>query len=220
LDNYPRHIALAFADGSTGLYNLGAPEGGKFVFLSQPAHSETVFDCQFKPGVPDIFATASNDGSLRIWDLSTMECLNDFTSTEVLYAASWCPGDEDEHRIVTASITGALTIWDTKEAKIICRFLHHNGPSYRIRWNPCDPNLICSTSADMTAVVFQARDPANPTAPGHVLRRYQHPNMVYGCDWSRFSKNLLATGCHDGAVRVFDTSSTDARALHTFIGHR
>jgi WD40 repeat protein len=101
LDNYPRHIALAFADGSTGLYNLGAPEGGKFVFLSQPAHSETVFDCQFKPGAPDIFATASNDGSLRIWDLSTMECLNDFTSTEVLYAASWCPGDEDEHRIVT-----------------------------------------------------------------------------------------------------------------------
>jgi hypothetical protein len=103
---------------------------------------------------------------------------------------------------------------------MICRFRHHNGPSYRIRWNPCDPNLICSTSADMTAVVFQARDPANPTAPGHVLRRYQHPNMVYGCDWSRFSKNLLATGCHDGAVRVFDTSSTDARALHTFIGHR
>ena len=131
-----------------------------------------------------------------------------------------CPGDEDENRVVTASISGQSTIWDVKDGKVISRFRHHAGPSYRVAWNPLDANVICSTSADMSAVVFQARDPTNPSAPGSVLRKYIHPNMVYGCSWRRFNKNLLATGCHDGTVRIFDTSSQGGRPIQSFTGHR
>jgi WD40 repeat protein len=212
-----KHYMLAFGDGTTGVYDLAIQA---FVFLSQPAHSDTVFDCQYKPSSPDILATVSNDGALKVWTTDNLECQTVLQGPDVLYALSWCPGDEDEHRLITCSVSGQCVIWDSKVGKILSRFRHHNGPSYRVRWNPSDANLICSTSVDMTAVVFNARDPNHPASPGQVVRKYIHPNMVYGCDWNLFNKNLLATGCHDGGVRVFDVSTTDGRPTHTFRGHR
>jgi hypothetical protein len=39
-------------------------------------------------------------------------------------------------------------------------------------------------------------------------RRYPHDGAVYGAAWSAFEKNMFASACHDGAVRVFDLVRT------------
>ena len=33
---------------------------------------ETIFDCKFKPESPDLLATASFDGTIKVWDVNTM----------------------------------------------------------------------------------------------------------------------------------------------------
>jgi len=36
-------------------------------------HIETIFDCQFHPDNPDALATASFDGTVKIWDMTTLK---------------------------------------------------------------------------------------------------------------------------------------------------
>ena len=36
---------------------------------------ETIFDCKFKPESPDLLATASFDGTIKVWDVNTMNAV-------------------------------------------------------------------------------------------------------------------------------------------------
>jgi len=45
----------------------------------------------------------------------------------------------------------------------------------------------------------------------------KHPGTVYGVAWSPFNKNLLATGCKDGSVRIWDITSQTV--VHNLTGH-
>ena len=36
-------------------------------------HIETIFDCKFKPDNPNLLATASFDGTIKVWDINTLE---------------------------------------------------------------------------------------------------------------------------------------------------
>lgn len=42
---------------------------------------------------------------------------------------------------------------------------------------------------------------------GTVERVYTHPGALFGCDWCPGHVNIIATGCQDRNVRVFDVSS-------------
>lgn len=39
-------------------------------------HLETIFDCQFKPENCDLLATASFDGTVKVWNVDTMEAVS------------------------------------------------------------------------------------------------------------------------------------------------
>lgn len=42
---------------------------------------------------------------------------------------------------------------------------------------------------------------------GTVERVYTHPGALFGCDWCPGHVDIIATGCQDRNVRVFDVSS-------------
>ncbi|CAN0515647.1 unnamed protein product, partial [Ectocarpus sp. 12 AP-2014] len=44
---------------------------------------------------------------------------------------------------------------------------------------------------------------------GTVYRVYTHPDALFGCNWCPTHENVIATGCKDGKVRVFDCSWTN-----------
>lgn len=61
-------------------------------FLSQ-GHVETIFDCKFKPDDPNILATASFDGTIKVWDINTLTAVYTSPGNEgVVYSLSWAPG--------------------------------------------------------------------------------------------------------------------------------
>ncbi|GFX03951.1 WD repeat-containing protein 17 [Trichonephila clavipes] len=57
-------IVCLFFDGGVGVYNL---RNSSWDFLKNMGHLETIFDCQFKPDDPDLLATASFDGTVKVW---------------------------------------------------------------------------------------------------------------------------------------------------------
>lgn len=44
--------------------------------MSFQGHTETIFDCSFKPEDSDLLATGSFDGSIKIWKIDTLEAVS------------------------------------------------------------------------------------------------------------------------------------------------
>nr|XP_029499403.1 WD repeat-containing protein 17-like [Oncorhynchus nerka] len=85
----PGHAVCCFVDGGVGLYDMGAK---KWVFLRDLGHVETIFDCKFKPDDPNLLATASFDGTIKVWDINTLTAVNTSPGNEgVVYSLSWAP---------------------------------------------------------------------------------------------------------------------------------
>lgn len=208
----PPRFLLAFLDGSVGVWDYTTRH---MDFLTISAHSETIFSVAYKYSSPDILATASYDSTIKIWNTSTtpMKCTQLLKGQEgVIYSVSWAPGGEDENRLASSGSEGDIFIWDTSNGQVLLRAKHHSKPAFGLKWNQIDKELLASTSSDGYAIIF------NPS--GKILRKFKHPAPAYGCDWSGFHKSgLLATGCHDGIVRIFDVSKDSNKPLLELQGH-
>lgn len=204
----PARILCTFMDGGVGLYDLGKR---KWSFLRDMGHIETIFDCKFKPESPDLLATASFDGTIKVWDVNTMTAVHSSPGNEgIIYAVSWAPGDVN--CLCGATAKQGVFIWDISKEKIIKRFTEHGKQHvYNVSWNHKDSRRIASCSADGTCVVRQV--------DGTLVKRYKHPGPVYGCDWSLNNRDMIATGCEDKCVRVFYVAASTDLPLKVFSGH-
>ncbi|MBN3284063.1 WDR17 protein, partial [Polyodon spathula] len=204
----PGHAVCCFVDGGVGLYDMGAK---KWDFLRDLGHVETIFDCKFKPDDPNLLATASFDGTVKVWDINTLTAVYTTPGNEgVIYSLSWAPGDLNCIACAT-SRNGAL-IWDLKKGKLITKFEEHgNNGIFCIAWSHKDAKKIATCSADGYCLIH--------TVDGRILHKYKHPAAVFGCDWSQNNKDMIATGCEDTNVRVYYLATSSDQPLKVFTGH-
>ncbi|KAJ3583786.1 hypothetical protein NHX12_015573 [Muraenolepis orangiensis] len=192
----PGRAVCCFMDGGVGLYDMGAK---KWDFLRDLGHVETIFDCKFKPDDPDLLATASFDGTIKVWDTNTLTAVYTSPGNEgVVYSLSWAPGDLN--CIAGATSRNGAFIWDHGKNGIFC-----------ISWSHKDSKRIATCSGDGFCIIR--------TIDGKVLHKYKHPGAVFGCDWSQNNKDMIATGCEDSMVRVYYLATSSDRPLKTFGGH-
>ncbi|CAO2612145.1 WD repeat-containing protein 17 [Lemmus lemmus] len=204
----PGHVVCCFLDGGVGLYDMGAR---KWDFLRELGHVETIFDCKFKPDDPNLLATASYDGTIKVWDINTLTALYTSPGNEgVIFALSWAPGDLN--CIAGATSRNGAFIWDIQKDKMIQRFNEHgkNGIFY-IAWSHKDSKQIATCSGDGFCIIR--------TIDGKLLHKYKHPAAVFGCDWSQNNKDMIATGCEDKNVRIFYVATSSSQPLKVFSGH-
>ncbi|KAM6972140.1 WD repeat-containing protein 17 [Aplochiton taeniatus] len=204
----PGHAVCCFMDGGVGLYDMGAK---KWDFLRDLGHVETIFDCKFKPDDPNLLATASFDGTIKVWDINTLTAVYTSPGNEgVVYSLSWAPGDLN--CISGATSRNGAFIWDVKKGKMITRFNEHgkNG-IFCIAWSHKDSKRIATCSGDGFCIIR--------TIDGKVLHKYKHPAAVFGCDWSQNNKDMIATGCEDKNVRVYYLATSSDQPLKVFSGH-
>ncbi|XP_066878660.1 WD repeat-containing protein 17 isoform X6 [Kogia breviceps] len=204
----PGHAVCCFLDGGVGLYDMGAK---KWDFLRDLGHVETIFDCKFKPDDPNLLATASFDGTIKVWDINTLTAVDTSPGNEgVIYSLSWAPGDLN--CIAGATSRNGAFIWDIKKGKIVQRFNEHgkNGV-FCIAWSHKDSKRIATCSGDGYCIIR--------TVDGKVLHKYKHPAAVFGCDWSQNNRDMIATGCEDKNVRVYYVATSSNQPLKVFSGH-
>ncbi|XP_051992804.1 LOW QUALITY PROTEIN: WD repeat-containing protein 17-like [Xyrauchen texanus] len=202
------HAVCCFMDGGVGLYDMGAK---KWDFLRDLGHVETIFDCKFKPDDPNLLATASFDGTIKVRDINTLTAVYTSPGNEgVVYSLSWAPGDLN--CIAGATSRNGAFIWDVKKGKIIIRFNEHgkNG-IFCAAWSHKDSKRIATCSGDGFCIIR--------TIDGKVLHKYKHPAAVFGCDWSQNNKDMIATGCEDKNVRVYYLATSSDQPLKVFTGH-
>lgn len=199
-------VVCSFQDGSVGVFNY---KHKKMDFMTQPSHTETIFNCAFSAVEPNLLATSSYDRTVRLWDMSKMECVDTLQgSTSTIYSVSWSP---DSLLVAGCTAKGEIFIWDAESTQVKLSVAMHSDLVYNVSWNSIERDTLASASADGACVVFREN--------GEVLKRYSHPKAVFGVDWSILKRSWLATGCFDGVVRVFDVTSSGKNAFVQLRGH-
>ncbi|KIP02693.1 hypothetical protein PHLGIDRAFT_284238 [Phlebiopsis gigantea 11061_1 CR5-6] len=212
-----------------GTVKLWSPDRPRSITTLQ-AHTSCVYQALFSPHQPDVIATCSTDGTLKIFDLRAPAYAqgpanNSFTQP-LSAAALTVPAsgteilslDWNKYRPFTLASGGVdkiARIWDCRMVKLgaeaaqapgvggVCesQLVGHEWAVRKVQWCPHRPDLLATASYDMTCRVW-ATAPA-PEASKLVYIHDPHTEFVVGCAWSLFEEGVLGTCSWDCKVNVF-----------------
>ncbi|MFF3855673.1 toxin glutamine deamidase domain-containing protein [Micromonospora sp. NPDC002575] len=158
-------------------------------------------------------ASASDDGTVRIWDAVTgapLRTLRGHTDG-VVAVASWQAGSD--RRLATADMQGTVFVWDAASGARLLTLGGHVGPVWAVTsWQGESGPRVASASDDGTVRIWDA-------ATGAPLRTLGGHTGGVGAvaSWQAGSDQRLATAGWDGTVYVWDAAS--AARLLTLRGH-
>jgi WD40 repeat protein len=159
-------------------------------------------------------ATASNDGTVKLWDMATGREL--LTIQGVADAVLGVTVSLDGRMLATAGADGKAKIWDVAAGKLITSIDAEDGAVNGVAFSP-DGKLLATADDDGTAKLWDV-------ASGRKLRAFEGHNDIVNDIFNpvnsvAFSPDgkTLATAHFDKTAKLWDVAS--GRELRTFEGH-
>ncbi len=201
-------------DGTARIWDAASGEE----LLTISGHTDIIWMADFSPecvrppdGGPERcgerLATASADGTARIWDSTTgEELLNLSDHTHWVTFVAFNP---DGSRLATASADGTARVWDAISGQGLLTLSGHTGWVLSVEFSP-EGTRLATASYDGTARVWDA------ASGKELLTLSGHTGWVFYVAFSS-DGTQLATAGEDGTARVWDAAS--GRELLTLSGH-
>jgi WD repeat-containing protein 68 len=159
------------------------------------AHDREVYDVDWCPGSSDVFASVGADGSVRVFDLRSLE------HSTIIYetGAPAGPGGNAGSRPGTSAS-------QRSSAAVMPSSL------LRIAFNPWDANYLATFAADASAIsILDVRAPGSP-----ILELRGHSAAVNAVAWGPpgqgASKGMICTAGDDAQCLVYDLASSTLRS--------
>merc|ERR1711920_547035 len=114
-------------------------------------HKGSVEDLQWSPTEKTVFASASTDQTVRIWDLrkKSGSMLDVHAHDADVNVISWNPNVS--YLMVSGSDDGSFKIWDLRNFKSnnpVAHFRYHTAPITSVEWHPSDESVLAVSGAD------------------------------------------------------------------------
>ena len=112
----------------------------------------------------------------------------------------WSGFEQTQHLIATASVNGAVVIWNldrvgSRSQEIV--YNDHTRTVNRLCWQPSDPHILASGSQDGTVRVWDLRAGCKLTLSGSM-------DSVRDVRFNPFYSYSLACACEDGNIQIWD----------------
>ncbi|KAJ2721493.1 protein transport protein S31 [Coemansia sp. Benny D115] len=212
---------LEFNPFQTNLMASGASNGEVFIWdivsefksYAPGARSqriENVTDLSWNNQVSHILATASNTGSLVVWDLRTRREAIALSSPGVIgggmgggrggiSATVWNPASATQ--LVTASSddgSPSIMLWDLRNANAPSQaFSGHQRGILSLSWCRKDSSLLLSSGKDNRTICWNAQS-------GEIVGELPpSSNWVYDVQWNQANPNLLSGASFDGRINLY-----------------
>ena len=156
----------------------------------------------------NFIVSASNDGSIRIWDVYSGKCMQVLEGhTDIVSMALFSPNGK---YIVSASKDGCIRIWDAKTGECLQTLHGHKKGVSSISFSPNGKRLV-STSEDSTVKVWIL-------SSGRCLHSYCGP--VFSINSSSFGSDgkHIVSACYCGAF-IWEVSKDGPRKRIDLEGH-
>jgi WD40 repeat protein len=162
-------------------------------------HDGSVYAVSFSPDGAQV-ATASDDGTARVWDGVTGEVIATLNHSGWVSAVSFSP---DGAQVVTASNDGTARVWDGVTGEVIAT-LNHDGSVYAVSFSP-DGAQVATASNDGTARVWDG-------VTGETIAILNHDDRVSAVSFSPDGAQV-ATASEDGTARVWEAATGETIAI-------
>ena len=162
------------------------------------AHDREVYDVDWCPGSSDVFASVGADGSVRVFDLRSLEHSTIIYETSTSGSTISRPGTSYDK----ASVNGSTSV--------------RTPPLLRIAFNPWDANYLATFHLESEAVqILDVRAPGSP-----ILELKGHSASINSVSWGPPggggglgpSKGMVCTGGDDNQCLVYDLASATLRS--------
>jgi WD40 repeat protein len=176
-------------------------------------HKGNVISLAFSSGQPQLLASGSSDHTVRLWDLRTRECVAVLEGhPDGIESVAFSP---DGRQLASASCSEKVRLWDVVERRAASP-VHildgHTNFVCSVSFSP-DGRQLASGSFDYTVRLWGVPEGVS----GPVL---QHPSIVVCVAFSTvIGSNILASGCGDSIVRLWNVSGTNPQLLRGLQGH-
>lgn len=208
-----RVLAIAFsADGQWLASGGDGEDGGYDIYIWDVAtgvriytlagHTAQIMDLAF--GLNGNLASASEDGSLRLWDVPAQEEIRKFDGhQDGLTSVAFSPNGE---QLIAGSFDWLLRLWEVDTGRLISTFEGHEAAIWSVAFSP-DGETIASASEDWTVRLWNTPDSnENLTIQTPTKIFSGHTNRVWSVAFHP-NENLVASGSWDRTVRVWDVDA-------------
>ena len=162
---------LLTGDCNGAIFSTQRTEGGGWTTDNRPftGHLGSIEDIQWSPGEKNVFASASSDGSVKVWDVrskSRKPALDVKISNTDVNVMSW--SRSETFLLATGTDDGEWGVWDLRQWKPqqgqsagsqihpspVAGFKFHKKPITSIEWHPTDNSVVAIVCADDTATLW------------------------------------------------------------------
>lgn len=211
---------LLTGDNDGLIYVTSRTEGGGWVTDTRPftGHTSSVEELQWSPNEKNVFASASSDGSVKVWDVrskSRKPAVDVKVSNTDVNVMSW--SKQTSHLMATGADDGQWAVWDLRHWKPnapsssssqlrpspVAAFNFHREPITSIEWHPTDDSVVAVGSADNTVTLWdlgvelddeESQRTAAPEVPSQLLFVH-YTESVKEVHWqAQMPGTVMATG--------------------------
>ena len=198
---------LITGDNDGNIYVTTNSEGGKWTTDSRPftGHQSSVEDLQWSPNEKSVFASASSDGTVKVWDVrskSHKAAVSVSVSSVDVNVMSW--SRQTAHLLATGADDGEWAVWDLRQwkpstssipgppSKPVASFNFHKEPITSIEWHPTDDSIVAVAAGDNTLTLWdlavelddeESRDTAGVQDVPPQLLFVHYMETIKECHW-------------------------------------
>ncbi|CAD6506213.1 BgTH12-07140 [Blumeria graminis f. sp. triticale] len=130
-------------------------------------HTGSIEELQWSPSERNVFASASSDGTIKVWDVrskSRTAALSVQVSNSDVNVMSW--SHQTSHLLSSGADNGEWAVWDLRQWKpkatastsskpsAVASFKFHKSPITSIEWHPRDDSIVAVAAADDTVTLW------------------------------------------------------------------
>lgn len=225
---------LLTGDNNGLIYATTRTEGGGWVTDTRPftGHASSIEELQWSPNERNVFASASSDGSVKVWDVrskSRKPAVDVQVSNTDVNVMSW--SNQTAHLLATGADDGQWAVWDLRHWKPnaaapsaqitstpVASFDFHKEPITTIEWHPSDDSVVAVGCADNTVTLWdlavelddeESRQANMADIPSQLLFVH-YMESVKELHWqAQMPGTLMATGSNGFRYDIFFILSLD-----------
>lgn len=161
---------LITGDNDGSIFVTTRTQGEGWAVDSRPftGHTGSVEELQWSPSERHVFASASSDGTIKVWDVrskSRTAAISVQVSTADVNVMSW--SHQTTHLLASGADDGVWAVWDLRSWKPnaafssastkptpVASFSFHKEQITSVEWHPTDDSIVAVAAADDTLTLW------------------------------------------------------------------